>query len=104
MIERLEVGKDYKTRGGWKARVIFETTMYGRMSEILVGVEPDETARLFPALYVIHAPGTTRETMPIIHAMSGHAIACVGLVLGPQLPTYGKIIDHPADLVERWEK
>jgi len=101
MIERLEVGKDYRTRGGWKARVIFETTNYERLLVNATGAVPDETSRLRPTYYVIHEPGTYRETLPMIHFPSGCIIHRIDT--GDNPPTFGVKFEHPSDIIEPWE-
>lgn len=76
---KLEVGKDYKTRGGWKARIIWKVAQR---------VE----------FYAIHKPETDQETGPIHHKGDGKAV-CILAVGEP--PSYGQ---HPADIIEEWSK
>lgn len=77
-----EVGKEYRTRGGWKARVIWAPTgiVIGRVN-----------------VYAIHKPGDVQESCPVLHDGDGRAEATLA-VYNP--PTYG---GHPADLMEPWE-
>lgn len=77
--EQIEVGKAYRTRGGWKALVIWRSTRAGG------------------GVIVIHRPHTEDESIPVLHDFGG--IALTLFAVNPA-PAYGQ---HPADLVEAWE-
>jgi hypothetical protein len=79
-----EVGKDYKTRGGWKARVIWGYRQ--------VLVEPLR-------YYVIHKPNTGDESL-CVHMPDGKAVALCQIGVSP--PEYDQPVLHPADLLEPW--
>jgi hypothetical protein len=71
-----ELGKIYKTRGGWDAKVIWISSTN-------------------LACYVIHQPGTLQESVPISHnKMTGESVAA--LSVAPP-PIYGR--QQPADLI-----
>jgi len=74
-----EIGKDYKTRGGWKAKIVW-THSCG-------------------TIHVVHKPGEGEyvESIPVIHNEKGKA---VGLLSVGEAPTYGQ---HPADLISEWK-
>jgi hypothetical protein len=76
----LQVGKDYRTRGGWKARVIWNSISGGSKAYF----------------YVIHKPGTEEESVCVTHAFNGFpdALLAVGFP-----PDYGQ---HPADIMQEW--
>lgn len=72
----VELGKIYKTHGGWDAKVIWVT-------------------RGSLGCFVIHKPGDAQESFPVAHdAVTGKALPAF-VVGGP--PTYDG--DQPADLI-----
>lgn len=75
-----QVGKTYKTRGGWDAVVIW-------------GVSP-QTVYPSRGFYAIHKPHTEEESVPILHGDSGEARIAFA-VNAP--PTYDVV--HPADII-----
>lgn len=80
--EKFEVGVDYRTRGGWKARVVWISGVGWTRS-----------------MWVVHKPGGGDESVPISHKLcDGEAITVFSV---NEAPVYGK---HPADLIERWEE
>ncbi len=80
---KLEVGKCYKTKGNWKAKVIWEKFW------------PNQNP---PYYCVIHKPGEDGESDPICHYPNGKVIDDT---MGEALPCY---TGHPADLVKPWPK
>ena len=90
VLDSLEVGKKYLTRGGWEAIVIWEVS------------KPDNIRGGWgPAYWVVHKPGTKHESEPALHC-EGKAIQqhdYVGRRINFEVgspPSYGQ---HPADLV-----
>lgn len=71
----VEVGKKYKTVGGWEALVI-------------------HISKQISGFYAIHAPGTENESAPIIHEHTGMAVPV--FVIGNP-PRYGKLL--PSDIL-----
>ena len=78
---KIEVGKYYRTYGGWKALVIWKTI---------------DNYNCF----VIHKPKEADESIPIMHRMSGIAYYFSAADNVP--PTYEA--HHPADLMEEWDQ
>lgn len=82
---KIEVGKDYRTYGGWKAKVIWRWTS-GDMNFL-----------------VVHKPGIynnidERERLGYCHP-DGISYLSFGI---DEPPRYGK--HHPADLMEEWSE
>jgi len=71
----VEVGKSYRTVGGWIALVIYISSQKG-------------------IFYAIHANNTPQETVPIIHKMGGEAMSAFAI---GEPPKFGKL--HPADIL-----
>lgn len=71
----VEIGKKYKTVGGWIAFVIFVSVQKG-------------------VFYAIHAANTPQESLPIIHKMSGECMPAFSI---NDPPRFGKL--HPADIL-----
>lgn len=104
---QLKVGHSYKTRGGWKALVIWERKIVSA-----VELHPSTGERLSSNFYVIHNPDNPdyygvdserrlkSQTGPIVHESNGEAVNTVALSIGAQLPTYGIKLGHPADIIE----
>ncbi len=78
----LEVGKYYRSRGGWKAVVIWETT---KISNLVTTY-----------YYVVHRPATKDESIPVCHDSNGRSQSSFSV---NEPPSYDL---HPADLVELW--
>lgn len=96
-------GKSYRTRGGWKAKVIhvgppMNSTCIGR-----------DTFGKFPCVIAIHANPDMRENTLMVdchykaeevayHTLEGKAVPAANVGVLP--PTFGREILHPADLIE----
>lgn len=81
MLRKIEVGKEYRTYGGWKAKVIWKC------------VEPWQLY-----YYVIHKPGELYdESAPIMHDAYGYVHTNLSV---NEPPTY--TAEHPAQLKEEW--
>ena len=71
-----ELGKYYKTHGGWEAKVVWVAT-----NNI--------------ACFVIHKPDTPQESVPIAHdRATGQSVSAMQIAAPP---TYDQ--HHPADLI-----
>jgi len=78
MESSFEVGEDYLTRGGWKAKVIW-------------------VFKASTGMLVVHKPGEIEETAGILHdAASGRALATFSVNAPPSFD------QHPADLIAKW--
>ncbi len=75
----LEVGRTYKTRGGWDAVVIWH-----KSPRFMVDAD---------AYYAVHKPGTDDESVPIFHWPDGRAGTTFSI---NEPPSYD---GHPADIV-----
>lgn len=75
---KLEKGKTYKTRGGWEALIIWESSAIFR-------------SKIYHA---IHKPNTEHESCPINHFADGRAASAFAI---GDPPSFGL---HPSDLVE----
>ncbi len=92
------VGKDYRTRGGWRARCIWIPGA--------VEVRAGTVLRAVGGGYFIHTPNLSEPSMinlneespPIWHHPDGRAVAALSV---NEPPTYGV---HPADLVDVWKE
>ena len=74
---KLEVGKNYKTRGGWKAKVIWIV----------------QRPQGFPWAWVIHRPGEQFESEAMRHQADGaYFVGAESMYLE----------EHPADLIAVW--
>ena len=71
----MEVGKTYKTRGGWDAIVIWKTSTK------------------FPMFSVVHKPQTDEEMPHIMHYPDGKHSTAFSV---DETPSYGQ---HPADII-----
>lgn len=85
---KLEVGKYYKTYGGWKAIVIWDINKF----KSLVNWHGQ------PKYYIIHKPKEDGESAPIAHNSNGAAITTFSVVEPPRYESH-----HPADLKEIWK-
>lgn len=77
----LEVGKYYRTYGGWKAIVIWQVNKWTNTNHNVL---------------VIHKPNTSEESHVVSHTSEGRAITLFSV---NEPPVYGQ---HPADLKEEW--
>jgi len=81
---KLEVGKYYKTYGGWKCIVIWKVYAgFGQKEHYLV----------------IHKPYDERESCVVSYNPDGKAVSVFSV---NEPPTYN--IHHPADLKEEWKE
>ncbi len=71
----VEVGKKYKTVGGWEALVIYIN-------------------KITNVFWAIHAPGTANESSPISHQMNGMSLPLWSI---GEPPRYGKTL--PSDIL-----
>jgi hypothetical protein len=74
---KFQVGKVYRTRGGWKALCIWEATMVYASTQY----------------YFIHKPKESDESGPILHCLDGMARTVFSVC---EIPYYG---NNPADIV-----
>ena len=77
---KFEIGKTYKTHGGWDAQVVWirNSSVEGAMN-----------------VFAVHKAGTDEESYPICHnAETGKAFAIFAVA---EAPTYAA--SHPADLI-----
>ena len=81
----IEIGKTYKTYGGWDAIVIWKSFS-----------KPDEEEQTY---VVIHKPGTQDESGIVMHNEDGSAVSIFSI---NEPPTYD--LHHPADLVVKNEQ
>jgi len=89
---KLEVGKSYKTYGGWKALVIWEE--YLKKDEVYIGMEN---------FWAIHKPKSKDESPPILHSIDGKARNTFSVEVNSP-PRYNEK-HHPADIkIEEKEK
>lgn len=77
-----EVGKYYKTYGGWKALVIWKVNKWLNVNHYVL---------------VIHKPETAEESNVVSHDSNGKAVSCFSVNEPPQYTAH-----HPADLMEIW--
>jgi len=84
---KFEVGKVYKTYGGWKAKIIWEIYNCDNF-------EWEGNARY----YVIHKPTEQFESAVIVHKKDGKAVSTLSVSEPPQYET-----NLPADLKEEWK-
>ena len=100
----IEVGKSYKTRGGWRAKIVhigpqFNCTVIGRdagFSTTIVAVLaihycPDKDHAKHPAMFY-------KPEEVAYHDEDGKAMPMAAVGVFP--PTFGREILHPADLIE----
>lgn len=89
-----EVGKYYKTRGGWKALIVW-------IDGCVDNTPPTHVISFGKQwIYCVHKPNTTEERGPVSHVYStGKAVTQFSVNEPPQYEC-----DHPADLVEEWEE
>jgi len=80
----IEVGKKYKTYGGWEALIIWRREQ----------VDPKTGNKIY-GYYVVHKPNTAEESVPIGHDNFGR-VGSIFAINEP--PVYGE--QHPADLKE----
>ena len=94
-LENIEVGKTYRTHGGWKAVVIWKRVMY----------EEPQPNFIAPNInyYVIHKPNEGDERGPILHDEKGKAKKTFGFDV-QEPPIYDPNFIHPADLEEEWKE
>lgn len=71
----VEVGKKYKTVGGWEALIIYISDLKG-------------------FFWAIHAPGTINESLPIVHKNDGTASSAFSI---NEPPRYNKLL--PSDIL-----
>ena len=71
----VEIGKSYKTVGGWIALVIYISSRNG-------------------IFYAIHASNSPQESIPIIHKMDGECMSAFSI---GEPPRFGRL--HPADIL-----
>lgn len=77
---KLEVGKYYKTYGGWKALVIWKVNKWLNINHYVL---------------VIHKPETADESNVVSHDSNGRATSILSINAPPQYTEH-----HPADLKE----
>jgi len=80
---KFEVGKYYKTYGGWKAVVIWKVNEWLNVNHYAL---------------VIHKPGTAEESNVVSHDSNGKAASILSVNEPPQYSEH-----LPADLKEIWK-
>ena len=79
----LEEGKDYRTRGGWKATVVHVAT--------------DKLPYLERHAVVVHKKGTSDERVTHHYASTGKVEITLAVLEAPHYD------GHPADIVKEWD-
>ena len=83
---KFEVGKYYRTYGGWKAMIIWKC-----YKQDIFGEE-------YQYYLVVHKPEGENESNVVSHKYDGRAVSILAV---NEPPLYG--IHHPADLKEEWK-
>lgn len=94
-----ELGKSYKTVGGWKALIVYISTNLVKS----YSCEDTQSIRTIESsiMYVVHEPHSYKESAPVAHGAFGKVLGGYLTVGAP--PLYGQ--PHPADLTnELWEE
>lgn len=89
----ISVGLDYKTRGGWVARVIWQFTRLQSEEEGSITIAGKDQGRE-TSFVVIHRPHTLMEHLAF-HDLGGRAVTSFSVQEPPVFE-----VGHPADLVE----
>jgi hypothetical protein len=111
---KFKVGKYYRTRGGWKAKVIWklfshtEMEYYKEEDDIPIDISLVKSKIDIYKLVVIHKPDEEQKSNFGMHdSETGTIITIEYLKISNNGPAYGqeikRIIEHPADLVEEWK-
>jgi hypothetical protein len=93
LAPRFIVGQDYRTYGGWKARVVWISD-YSRAPYIPPGESRTRT------MFVVHHPGDRLETDPLPHALTGWPYRSI--VPRATHPVHCSSERDPATLKEPW--
>jgi hypothetical protein len=94
VLKNLQVGKDYRARGGWKVRIVWKRT---QTSEYLRDI-PEMDLFL-----CIHRPGSDEESRPCWHIADGEYRGMEGkVILGYEDPDKSFLFERPADIIGDW--
>lgn len=105
----IETGKYYRTRGGWKALVLYKL-FFRYIDETITLPYPKkilEDENHHPKFHytIVNKPGTIEEMLGFCDKQ-GKIISTVLFSVQFGNPSYGQkiIIDHPADLIAEWKE
>jgi len=89
----ISVGLDYKTRGGWNARVIWKFLILQSEDDGIIKIAGRDQGRE-TTFVVIHKPNTLEEHLAF-HDLFGRAVTSFSVQEPPVFD-----VGHPADLME----